>query len=46
MVGPLNDWQKERQLCIPNDKKERGAKVLRLGLERVIEELLIGIQGD
>ena len=43
MVGFLNDRQKERQFCIPNDEKERGAKVLRLGIERVIEELLISV---
>ena len=45
MVGSLNDWQKERQFRILNDKKEeRGVKVIRFGVERVIDvkELLVG----
>jgi len=45
MVGSLNDWQKERQFRILNDKKEeRGVKVVRCGVERVIDvkELLVG----
>ena len=45
MVGSLNDWQKERQFRILNDKKEeRGVKVVRFGVERVIDvkELLVG----
>jgi magnesium-transporting ATPase (P-type) len=45
MVGSLNDWQKERQFRVLNDKKEeRGVKVVRSGVERVIDvkELLVG----
>jgi Ca2+-transporting ATPase len=45
MVGSLNDWQKERQFRILNDKKEeRGVKVIRSGIERVIDvkDLLVG----
>ena len=45
MVGSLNNWQKERQFRILNDKKEeRGVKVVRFGIERVInvKELLVG----
>jgi len=45
MVGSLNDWQKERQFRILNNKKEeRGVKVIRFGIERVIDvkELLVG----
>ena len=45
MVGSLNDWQKERQFRVLNDKKEeRGVKVVRSGIERVIDikELLVG----
>ncbi|KAF9778977.1 Ca-transporting ATPase [Thelephora terrestris] len=45
MVGSLNDWQKERQFRILNDKKkERGVKVVRCGDERVIDvkDLLVG----
>lgn len=45
MVGSLNDWQKERQFRILNDKKEeRGVKVIRCGDERVIDvkDLLVG----
>lgn len=45
MVGSLNDWQKERQFRVLNDKKEeRGVKVIRNGLEHVIDvkELLVG----
>ncbi|KAF9647966.1 calcium-translocating P-type ATPase [Thelephora ganbajun] len=45
MVGSLNDWQKERQFRILNDKKEeRSVKVIRHGVERVIDvkELLVG----
>ncbi|TCD63338.1 hypothetical protein EIP91_005657 [Steccherinum ochraceum] len=38
MVGSLNDWQKERQFQALNDKKEeRGVKVIRDGVERVID---------
>jgi Ca2+-transporting ATPase len=45
MVSSLNDWQKERQFAFLNDKKEeRGVKVIRCGVERVIDvkELLVG----
>ena len=45
MVGSLNDWQKERQFRILNDRKEeRGVKVIRCGIERVVDvkELLVG----
>ena len=45
MVGSLNDWQKERQFRVLNDKKEeRGVKVVRQGIETVIDvkELLVG----
>ncbi|KAI0342676.1 calcium-translocating P-type ATPase [Trametopsis cervina] len=38
MVGSLNDYQKERQFQSLNDKKEeRGVKVIRNGLEQVID---------
>jgi len=37
-VGSLNDWQKERQFKILNDKKEeRGVKVIRDGVEHVVD---------
>ena len=37
IVGSLNDWQKERQFRILNDKKEeRGVKVVRSSVERVM----------
>ena len=45
MVGSLNDWQKEQQFRILNDKKEeRGVKVVRSGIEHIIDvrELLVG----
>ena len=45
MVVSLNNWQKERQSRIPNDKREeRGVKVVRFGIERVIDikELVVG----
>jgi Ca2+-transporting ATPase len=45
IVGSLNDWHKERQFCILNEKKEeRRVKVIRSGIERVIDvkELLVG----
>ena len=45
MVGSLNDWQKERQFRILNDKKEeRGVKVIRSGVEHIIDvkEVLVG----
>ncbi|KAJ6513357.1 Ca-transporting ATPase [Mycena sanguinolenta] len=38
VVGSVNDWQKERQFQVLNDKKEeRGVKVIRGGLETVID---------
>ncbi|KAF7312342.1 Calcium-transporting ATPase [Mycena indigotica] len=38
LVGSVNDWQKERQFQALNDKKEeRGVKVLRNGVETVID---------
>lgn len=38
MVGSLNDWQKERQFQTLNEKKEeRGVKVIRNGVEQVID---------
>ncbi|TFK49949.1 calcium-translocating P-type ATPase [Heliocybe sulcata] len=45
MVGSVNDWQKERQFKTLNEKKEeRGVKVIRSGLERVIDvrEVVVG----
>ena len=45
MVGPLNDWQKERQFQALNEKKEeRGVKVIRDGVEMVIDikEVVVG----
>ena len=44
MVDSLNDWQKERQFRIVNDKEECGVKVIRLGVKHVIDikELLVG----
>jgi len=34
----MNDWQKERQFKALNDKKEeRGVKVIREGVERLID---------
>lgn len=38
MVGSLNDWQKERQFQSLNDKKEeRGVKVIRGGVEQIVD---------
>ncbi|KAJ7227098.1 Ca-transporting ATPase [Mycena pura] len=38
VVGSVNDWQKERQFQVLNDKKEeRGVKVIRGGVETVID---------
>ncbi|KAH7919721.1 Ca-transporting ATPase [Leucogyrophana mollusca] len=38
VVGSLNDWQKERQFKALNEKKEeRGVKVIRNGVEHVID---------
>lgn len=45
MVGSINDWQKERQFQSLNEKKdERGVKVIRNGVEQVIEihEVVVG----
>lgn len=38
LVGSLNDWQKERQFKVLNEKKdERGVKVIRDGVEQIID---------
>lgn len=38
MVGSVNDWQKERQFQTLNEKKEeRGVKVIRGGMETIID---------
>lgn len=38
IVGSLNDWQKERQFQTLNEKKEeRGVKVIRDGVEKVVD---------
>ncbi|KAE9401479.1 calcium-translocating P-type ATPase [Gymnopus androsaceus JB14] len=38
IVGSINDWQKERQFKVLNDKKEeRGVKVIRGGMEQVVD---------
>lgn len=38
IVGSLNDWQKERQFQVLNEKKEeRGVKVIRDGVEKVVD---------
>ncbi|KAJ7935352.1 hypothetical protein B0H13DRAFT_2227205 [Mycena leptocephala] len=38
VVGSVNDWQKERQFQTLNDKKEeRGVKVIRGGVETVVD---------
>ncbi|KAH7915645.1 Ca-transporting ATPase [Hygrophoropsis aurantiaca] len=45
IVGSLNDWQKERQFKVLNEKKEeRGVKVIRNGVEHVIDvkEVVVG----
>jgi Ca2+-transporting ATPase len=45
LVGSLNDWQKERQFKALNEKKEeRGVKVVRNGIEMIIDikEVLVG----
>ena len=45
LVGSLNDWQKERQFRELNEKKEeRGVKVIRDGIEMVIDikEVVVG----
>lgn len=45
LVGSINDWQKERQFQTLNEKKEeRGVKVIRAGVERVIDvhEVVVG----
>ncbi|KIK55333.1 hypothetical protein GYMLUDRAFT_248753 [Collybiopsis luxurians FD-317 M1] len=45
IVGSLNDWQKERQLRLLNDKnEERGVKVIRGGIEKVVDvkEVVVG----
>ncbi|KAJ2926822.1 hypothetical protein H1R20_g10267, partial [Candolleomyces eurysporus] len=45
IVGSVNDWQKERQFRVLNEKKEeRGVKVIRDGLEKVVDvkEVVVG----
>ncbi|OAX36045.1 calcium-translocating P-type ATPase, partial [Rhizopogon vinicolor AM-OR11-026] len=43
VVGSLNDWQKERQFKVLNEKKEeRGVKVIRNGVEHLIDEVVVG----
>ncbi|KAI0671871.1 calcium-translocating P-type ATPase [Trametes maxima] len=45
LVGSVNDWQKERQFQSLNEKKdERGVKVIRNGIEMVIDikEVVVG----
>ncbi|KDR79013.1 hypothetical protein GALMADRAFT_64503 [Galerina marginata CBS 339.88] len=45
IVGSINDWQKERQFKALNERKEeRGVKVIRDGVERVIDikEVVVG----
>ena len=38
LVGSLNDWQKERQFQTLNEKKEeRGVKVIREGVEHIVD---------
>jgi hypothetical protein len=38
VVGSVNDWQKERQFKVLNERKEeRGVKVIRDGVETVID---------
>ena len=38
MVGSINDWQKERQFQVLNDKKEeRGVRVIRSNVEKIID---------
>ncbi|KAF4571338.1 hypothetical protein EYR36_008667 [Pleurotus pulmonarius] len=45
LVGSLNDWQKERQFQVLNEKKdERFVKVIRNGIEHLVDikEVLVG----
>lgn len=45
IVGSVNDWQKERQFKVLNEKKEeRGVKVIRDGVETVVDikEVVVG----
>ncbi|PPQ77122.1 hypothetical protein CVT25_010816 [Psilocybe cyanescens] len=45
IVGSVNDWQKERQFKALNERKEeRGVKVIRDGIEKVIDikEVVVG----
>jgi uncharacterized protein YciU (UPF0263 family) len=38
MVDSINDWQKEHQFQVLNDKKdERGAKVIRNNIEKILD---------
>ncbi len=44
IVGSVNDWQKERQFKVLNDKKEeRGVKVIRDGAETIIDIKVISL---
>ncbi len=37
-MGSVNDWQKERQFKVLNEKKEeRGVKVIRDGVETIVD---------
>ncbi|KAG2359191.1 hypothetical protein BDR07DRAFT_1378860 [Suillus spraguei] len=45
VIGSINDWQKEQQFKVVNEKKEeRGVKVIRNGIERLIDikEVVVG----
>ncbi|KAG2355509.1 hypothetical protein BDR07DRAFT_1303134 [Suillus spraguei] len=45
VIGSINDWQKERQFKVLNEKKEeRRVKVIRNGIERFIDmkEVVVG----
>ncbi|TDL19883.1 calcium-translocating P-type ATPase [Rickenella mellea] len=45
VVGSLNDWQKEKQFKVLNEKKEdRTVKVMRAGVERVVnvKDVVVG----
>lgn len=46
MVGSVNDWQKEHQFQTLNEKKkERGVKVIRDGMETIIDVHKIAVGG-
>ena len=45
MVGSVNDWQKERQFQVLDDKKEeQGVKVIRNGIKTIVDihEVVVG----